>query len=387
MKMERDFHMINGDGDSSYANNSSIQRKAIIATQPMVENAIQDVCADLQPQSMVVADLGCSSGANTLLFVSEVIATASEKIPTDNKTKESTMEVQFFLNDLPGNDFNHIFRLLEQFKQSTMQHCTHRGLQPPPHYVAGMPGSFYTRLFPCNSVHLFHSSFSLMWLSQVPEHLDNNMNKGNIHIGVSTPPLVAQLYLNQFEKDFSRFLQLRCKELVPGGRMVLTILGRKNSDVIHGGGAINSNCELLSQALHTLIAEGCVEQEKLDSFNMPMYGPSPDELKQLVQRSQLLDMVDIQVFDLTSDAVEKSKLEVGATASATQDNVHEAIGHNNAATLRAIMESLFANHFGESIIDDLFAVYAHNVTQQLETPEKKGGVTVISMSLQTKVLK
>lgn len=81
------------------------------------------------------------------------------------------------------------------------------------------------------------------------------MNKGNIHIGISTPPLVAQLYLNQFEKDFSRFLQLRCKELVPRGRMVLTILGRKNSDTIHGGGAISSKCELLSQALHVLMAE------------------------------------------------------------------------------------------------------------------------------------
>ncbi|BAT13497.1 Os11g0260600 [Oryza sativa Japonica Group] len=310
----------------------------------MVEKAVQGVCADLQPQSMVVADLGYSSGANTLLFFSEVIATASEKIPTDNTTRESTMEVQFFLNDLPSNDFNQIFRSLEQFKQSTMQHCTHRGLQPPPYYVAG----------------------------------------------ISTPPLVAQLYLNQFEKDFSRFLQLRCKELVPGGRMVLTILGSKNSDTIHGGGAISNKCELLSQALHVLMAEGRVETEKLDSFNMPMYGPSPDELKQLVQQSQLLDIMDIEVFDLshlTNDAVEKSKLEVGATADATQDNVHEEIGRNIAATLKAVMGSLFESHFGESIIDDLFAVFAHNVTQQLETPEKKGSVTVISMSLQAKVLK
>uniref|UniRef100_A0A0E0MEF4 SAM dependent carboxyl methyltransferase n=1 Tax=Oryza punctata TaxID=4537 RepID=A0A0E0MEF4_ORYPU len=385
--MERDFHMINGDGDKSYAKNSSLQRKAIIATQPMVEKAIQGVRTELQPQSMVIADLGCSSGVNTLLFVSEVITTTSKKIPTDNKTRKSTMEIQFFLNDLPSNDFNLIFRSLEQVKQSTVQNCTNRGLQPPPHYVAGMPGSFYTRLFPCNSVHLFHSSFSLMWLSQVPEHLDNNMNKDNIHIGVSTPPLVAKLYLDQFEKDFSRFLQLRCKELVPSGRMVLTILGRKNSDAIHGGGAINSNFEMLSQALRTLIAEGRVEQEKLDSFNMPLYGPSPDELKQLVQQSQLLDIVDIELFDLTSDVVEKSKLEVGATAAATQDTVHEAIGRNIAATLRAVTESLFASHFGQSIIDDLFTVFAHNVTQQLESPEKKGSVTVISMSLQAKVPK
>lgn len=173
--------MIKGDGDSSYAKNSSTQGKAILSTKPMVEKATKEICMDLQPRSMVVADLGCSSGANTLLFISEVIAIISEETPANNNNRECPMEVQFFLNDLPNNDFNHNFQLLEQFKQSIVRDCARGGLQHPPYYVAGVPGSFYTRLFPCNSVHIFHSSFSLMWLSQVPDLLGSSMNKGNIY--------------------------------------------------------------------------------------------------------------------------------------------------------------------------------------------------------------
>jgi hypothetical protein len=40
----------------------------------------------------------------------------------------------------------------------------------PPYYIAGLPGSFYTRLFPDRSVHLFHSSYCLMWRSKVIKH-------------------------------------------------------------------------------------------------------------------------------------------------------------------------------------------------------------------------
>uniref|UniRef100_A0A0E0R6K6 SAM dependent carboxyl methyltransferase n=1 Tax=Oryza rufipogon TaxID=4529 RepID=A0A0E0R6K6_ORYRU len=386
MKIEHDLHMIKGDGDTSYARNSSTQRKAILATKHMVEKAMKGVFMELKPQSMVVADLGCSSGTNTLLFISEMIAMISEENTSDNNIRKCPMEVQFFLNDLPSNDFNHIFKSLGQFEQSIVQDCARIGLKPPPHYVAGVPGSFYTRLFPCNSVHIFHSSFSLMWLSQIPEHLDSTMNKGNIYIGVTTPPLVAKLYLDQFEKDFSRFLQFRCIELVSGGQMVLTFLGRKSNDVVHGGGMMNISIELLSQAVQTLVAEGRVEKEKLDSFNLPFYGPSVDELKQLVQQSELLDIIDIQAFELTFDPIDKSELKEGiTTAPAIQDNVHEATGHNIAAGLRAVMEPLFASHFGESIIDDLFTLFACNVIRHLASAEEMSSVTAISLSLQAKV--
>lgn len=132
-----------------------VQKKAILETKPVLQKAIDEVSASVSsPGRIVVADLGCSSGPNTLLVVSHVIGVVSDY-------SEKT-EVQFFLNDLPGNDFNLVFRSLEQF-----QRLSGKEALPLPYYVAGLPGSFYTRLFPCRSVHLFHSSYALMWRSKV----------------------------------------------------------------------------------------------------------------------------------------------------------------------------------------------------------------------------
>ena len=42
-------------------------------------------------------------------------------------------------------------------------------------------------------------------------------------------PTVREAYARQFRKDFILFLELRAKELVPGGRMVVSLVGRPSN--------------------------------------------------------------------------------------------------------------------------------------------------------------
>ncbi|CAN6324896.1 unnamed protein product [Urochloa humidicola] len=365
-RVGHDLHMTTGDGETSYAKNSRVQEKGILKAKPVLEKAAIEVYSALLPKTMVVVDLGCSSGPNTLLFVSEVINAIAARHDSD------PIELQFFLNDLPGNDFNNLFRLLEQFKNSTARNQDREGTIPP-YYVSGSPGSFYTRIFPRQTVHLFHSSGCLHWRSQVPEGLKGNggayLNEGNIFITETSSPLVVKLFRKQFEKDFSVFLRQRHEELVSGGQMVHAFLVRKNEDVFSGD--LNHLLRLLAHSLQTLIDEGLVEKEKLDSFNVPMYVPSVGEVKAIVKQSELFDLDHIQLFEVNWDPYDDSEGEM------VQDSVQSGV--NVSKYIRAVIEPIIASHFGEAILDPLFTEYARRIGKHLEREKTKHAAVVLSL--------
>jgi len=136
----------------------------MVQTMPIVENAIKEVCTALVPETMVIADLGCSSGPNTLLFISNVINIIAGQC-SKSIGECDPVELQIFLNDLPGNDFNQLFSSLEKLNQGTIVEQV--GYTPPVYYISGLPKSYYNRLFPRRSVHVFHSACCLHWRSQV----------------------------------------------------------------------------------------------------------------------------------------------------------------------------------------------------------------------------
>ncbi|XP_027771951.1 salicylate carboxymethyltransferase-like isoform X2 [Solanum pennellii] len=253
MEVTKVLHMNKGMGDASYAKNSLLQQKVILMTKSITDEAISSLYNNLSSRETIcIADLGCSSGPNTFLSVSQFIQTIDKE--RKKKGRHKSPEFHVFLNDLPSNDFNTIFQLLPTFHQSLRkQNMGEDGLlfDPSNCFVTGVAGSFYTRLFPSNSLHFVHSSYSLHWLSQVPDGIKNN--KGNIYLTSTSPTSVHKAYYEQFERDFVTFLKYRSEELMKNGRMVLTMLGRKNEDRFSQG--CSYEWELLATTLKLLIAQ------------------------------------------------------------------------------------------------------------------------------------
>ena len=234
---------------------------------------IQELFVTTTPKSIGIADLGCSSGPNTLTIIKDIVRAVERTSST--LMLHQPPEFRVYLNDLPTNDFNSIFKTLPEFYRELRKE---KSGGCPSIFVGGYAGSFYGRLFPNNCLHFVYSSYSLHWLSrvrlffffspfecmlikhyimQVPPAIydeeGKSINKGNVYISEFSPPQVSQGYYKQFQEDFRLFLGSRSEELIVGGRMVLILLGRIGLDHVDRGNSFF--WQLLSRSLTKLISK------------------------------------------------------------------------------------------------------------------------------------
>ncbi|XP_073040174.1 salicylate carboxymethyltransferase-like isoform X1 [Primulina eburnea] len=366
MEVKQVLHMNGGLGDTSYANNSLLQRKVISMTKPITEEAITELYISMNaPKNLCMAELGCSSGPNTMVVATELVKMVLKLCRT---LGQQPPEFQIHLNDLNGNDFNSIFQVhLPMFQLELQDHETSRG-RVSPCFVSAVPGSFYGRLFPSRTLHFIHSSYSLMWLSKIPKEVEL-LNKDNIYMASASPRQVIDAYYNQFRTDFSTFLRCRSEEVVSGGRMVLTILGRKSED------ACSKDCcylwELLALALKQMVAEGVIEEEKLQSFNIPQYTPSPTEVRKEVEKEGSFSIDHLETLEIPWAACGKGHYPAGA-----EDRYYDV-----GSCMRSVVEPLLVQHFGASTMDPLFDKYSKILCHRMANGEEAKFVSVtVSMT-------
>nr|AFV60451.1 methyltransferase-like 2 [Coffea pseudozanguebariae] len=360
MELQEVLHMNGGEGDTSYAKNSSYNQLVLTKVKPVLEQCIRELLRANLPninKCIKVADLGCASGPNTLLTVRDIVQSI-DKVRQEMKNELERPTIQVFLTDLFQNDFNSVFMLLPSFYRKLEKE---NGRKIGSCLIAAMPGSFYSRLFPEESIHFLHSCYSLHWLSQVPSGLVTELgisaNKGSIYSSKASPPPVQKAYLDQFTKDFTTFLRIHSEELLSRGRMLLTCICK--GDESDGLNTI----DLLERAINDLVVEGLLEEEKLDSFNLPLYTPSLEVVKCIVEEEGSFEILHLETFKVRYDAgfsIDDDYQVRSHFQVYCDEHVKAAYV---ASFVRAVFEPILASHFGEAIIPDLFHRFATNAAK------------------------
>ncbi|KAH6771521.1 hypothetical protein C2S52_016324 [Perilla frutescens var. hirtella] len=318
------YAMNGGDGPLSYVKNSSYQRGVLDVAKPILEEEItKKLEISSNQNAFCIADFGCSTGKNSFQAMQIIIKAIKQKLESSDL---KIPEFHVFFNDVVTNDFNTLFSSLPPKRNYT---------------VAAVPGDFHRRLLPPSSVHFAYSSWSLHWLSEVPEAVEESdspaWNGGEI-LYTRERKGVCDAYLDQFERDVGAFLNCRAVEMVDGGLMALLLPGVPAFWDSEKEYTLASVVEPLRSCLIDMAKKGRLSVTKIDTFNIPYYFPTPQQLKARVERSHSFTIERMEILN--------------NTGKYTFPNIRTRV-----ASFRAVHESMLAHHFGVEIIDELFNLY------------------------------
>ncbi|XP_011075915.1 probable S-adenosylmethionine-dependent methyltransferase At5g38780 [Sesamum indicum] len=327
-----DLYAMNaGDGPRSYVQNSSYQRGAVDIAKPIIEEEIArklDIKhrSSTSPNGFWVADFGCSTGHNSFPAMQIITRAIYRKHASSGLITSQIPEVFVLFNDVITNDFNTLFT----------------SLPPRRRYTAiRLPGDFHSRLLPESSLHFAYSSWALQWLTQVPKEVaerDSPAWNNRAILYTRDRKEVCDAYLNQYAKDIEAFMEARAVEMVSGGLMAILVPAVPafwNPETEY---TIPSDLNLLGSCLVDMAKTGKFSEAKVDSFNLPFYFTTPEQLKAILERSHSFTLERLEILN--------------NPGKYTLPSVNA-----RAAFYRAVLEGLLTDHFGSDIIDELFTLY------------------------------
>ncbi|XP_010503138.1 PREDICTED: probable S-adenosylmethionine-dependent methyltransferase At5g38100 [Camelina sativa] len=266
--MSTTYSMLGGEGPDSYREHSKYQGALVIAAKENINEVISTkLDIDTSSNLINIADFGCSSGPNTFNAVQIIIDAVELKYKGESSLKDK--EFQVFFNDSSNNDFNTLFKTLPPARK---------------YFATGVPGSFFGRVLPRDSLHLGVSSYSLHFISKIPNGIkdrDSPAWNEEIHCSGSSE-VVEKLYFEQYKNDVGGFLNARAQEFVSGG--LLLLLGSCRLNGIQFFESVEGMMvDCIGSSLNELAKQGIIDQQKLDAFKLPIYATQADDLKQIIE--------------------------------------------------------------------------------------------------------
>jgi hypothetical protein len=234
-------------GHDFYNEHSRLQQTADTLGLPLLERAAQEVQLPPPGQVCTLADYGCAGGRNSLQPMRAVIETvrrrAGDRVP-----------IAVVHTDLPTNDFNALFTLLDHSPESYL-----RGALSVFAYAAGR--GFYEQNFPEATVSVGWNAAAVHWLSRTPCAVP-----GHIWTRPGDNP-ARKAWAEQSRKDWRHFLELRARELRPGGRLVVLDGLTDESGACGADGVMN----LANAVLREMVSDGALQAAEYERMALPAY--------------------------------------------------------------------------------------------------------------------
>lgn len=241
------------EGQGAYNRNSRLQASGIVKALPYLESAALRVALDSDTQPIVLADYGCSQGANSLLPMETAIRNLRPRL-------QNARAISVFYIDQPLNDFN----LVEVLSS----HPQRYSLCEPNVFPSVIGRSFYEQVLPADSLHLGWSSFAAVWLSRVPSLIPDH-----IFAPCATGETRAA-FERQAAEDWETFLSIRSREMRPGARLVAVLPTTRP----RGSYTFTEFMNVANAVLREMVDEGAITAAERARMVLLSYPRRKDEL-------------------------------------------------------------------------------------------------------------
>lgn len=246
-------------GRGFYDQNSAPQRLAIDHVLPWIDNALAEIALDGQPQTIGIADFGCSEGANSM----HVLQRAVQAFRARAQRAIFTMQ-----SDLPTNDYTGLLKTLRPEGRAVFGEGT---------FNAVVGGSMFNQLLPPSSLHLATTFNAIAFLTRRPvDRLTGNIlpNGPSPERGAGyVDSADAAVFKAQAAADLESFFRVRAAELVPGEKLLIQVFGGGDE-----GHTCDGMYDALNDALLADVEAGVIERDAYDIYYQPVYMRSLEEL-------------------------------------------------------------------------------------------------------------
>lgn len=118
------------------------------------------------------------------------------------------------------------------------------------------------------------------------------------------------------------------------------------------------------------VLQGLVPETKLDSFNLPYYGPTAEEVRRLIEAQGSFTLNRLEVFNMEWDP----------NMNRDEGFDEQESGKLVSDMLRVVGEPMLKHYFGLKIMDDMFSRVTEKIIDCIVTEKWQSTNLIISLT-------